>query len=144
MPQAMVSLHSAHAQNSSNTLFAIKYHKTNKHCSFAYHPISHRPHKPYPPSGRTCSMLHCMCIPTRQPRPTPYTLCCVFTTPFSHFSSATIPTYGSCTCPYSIPMSILCAYIQKSYSPCQTWTMDAHFAHSSITDAFHAIKKLSF
>ena len=49
----------------------------------------------------------------------------VFTTSISHLSSATIPTYS--TCPYSIPMSILCASMQESYSPCQIWTIDAPF-----------------
>ena len=51
----------------------------------------------------------------------------MFTTPISHFSSVTIPTYSTCTCPYSIPMSILCASMQESYSPCQIWTMDTPF-----------------
>ena len=48
-------------------------------------------------------------------------LCYVFTTPISHFGSATIPTYSTCTCPYPIPMSILCASMQENYSPCQIW-----------------------
>ena len=52
-------------------------------------------------------------------------LCDVFATPISHFSSVTIPTYSTCTCPYSIAMSILCASMQQSYSLCQICTMDA-------------------
>ena len=71
LPKVMVSVHTVHAQNSSNTLLAIKYPKTNKHCSPAYHSISRRLHKPYPPSGGTSFMLHYMCIPMPQPRPTP-------------------------------------------------------------------------
>ena len=127
LPQVMVSTHPVHAQNSSNTVLAIKYCKTNKHCSLAYHIIYHRLHKPYPPSGGTCFVLHCMCIPMRQARPTPSMLCCVFTTAISHFSSETIPTYSTCTCPYPIPISILCASTQETYSPCQIWAMDAPF-----------------
>ena len=126
--EVTVSTHPVHAQNSSNTLLAIKYHKTNKHCSFAYHLISHMLHNPYPPSGGTCFVLHCMCIPMQQARPTPLMLCYVFTTSISHFSSATIPTYKTCTCPYPIPISILCASIQETYSLWQIWTMDAPFA----------------
>ena len=125
--EVMVSAHTVHAQNLSITLLAFKYRKTNKHCSLAYHLISHRLNKPYPPSGGTCFVLHCMCIPMRQARPTPSMLCCVFTTAISHFSSETIPTYSTCTCPYPIPMSILCASMQETYSPCQIWTMDASF-----------------
>ena len=142
--QVMVSTHPVHAQKSSNTLLAIKYPKTNKHRSLAYHSIYNRLHKPYPPSGGTSFMLHCMCIPMWQPPPTSQTLCYVVTTLISHFSSATIPTYSTCTCPYSIPMTILCASMQESYSSCQIWTMDTPLVHSSITDAFHAFKKNSF
>ena len=32
--------------------------------------------------------------------------------------------------------------MQEGYSPCQIWTTDARFVHSSITDAVHAIKTL--
>ena len=71
LTQIMVFAHPMHAQNSSNTLLAIKHRKTNKHCSLAYHSISHRPHKPCASGGGTCFMLHCMCIPTRQACPTP-------------------------------------------------------------------------
>ena len=55
--------------------------------------------------------------------------CCAMCSPHqSHISgSATIPTYSTCTCPYSISMSILCASMQESYSPCQISTMDAPF-----------------
>ena len=72
-------------------------------------------------------MLHCMRILMQQARPTPLMLCCVFTTAISHFSSETIPTYSTCTCPYPIPISILCASMQETYSPCQIWAMDAPF-----------------
>ena len=123
----MVSTHPVHAQNSSNTLLAIKYRKTNKHCSLAYHLISHRLHKPYPPSRGTCFVLRCMSISMRPDRPTPSMPCYVFPTSISHFGSATIPTYSTCACPYPSPMSILCASMQESYSPCQIWTMDAPF-----------------
>ena len=57
--------------NTANTLLATKYHKTNKHCSLAYHSISHRLNKPYAPSRKTCFMLHCVCIPMFQTHPTP-------------------------------------------------------------------------
>ena len=57
LPNVMVSIHTVHAQNMSNTLLAIKYHKTNKHYSLAYHSISHTPYNPYPASTRTCFML---------------------------------------------------------------------------------------
>ena len=43
------------------------------------------------------------------------------------FASATIPTYSTCACPYPFSMSILCASMQESYSPCQIWTMNAPF-----------------
>ena len=123
----MVSAHTVHAQNSSNTLLAIKYGKTNKHWSLAYYLISHTLHKPYPPSRGTCFVLHCMSIPTRRDHPTPWMPGYAFATRISHFGSATIPTYSTCACPYPIPMSILCASMQESYSPCQIWTMDAPF-----------------
>ena len=55
--------------------------------------------------------------------------CCAMCSPppIPHFSSATIPTYSTCTCPYSIPMSILCASMKETYSLCQIFTMDAPF-----------------
>ena len=123
----MMSTHPVNAQNLSNTLLAIKHRKTNKHWSLAYHSVSHRSHKPHPPSGGTCFMVQCMFIWSRQACPTPPTLCYVFTTPIPHFKTATIPIYSICTCPYSIQMSILCALTQENYSLCQIWTMDAPF-----------------
>ena len=121
----MVSVHPVHAENSSNTVLAIKYHKTDKHCCLAYHLISHRPHRPYPSNRGTCFMLHCMWIPMRQARPTPQTPCQVFTALILNLSSATIPAYSAC--PYPIPMSILCVSIHESYSLCQIWTTDTPF-----------------
>ena len=65
-------------------------------------------------------------------------------TRISHFNSATLPTYTTCTCPCLILISVLCAFMQESYSSCQVWTMDALFVNNSITDAFHAFKTNSF
>ena len=124
-PCVTLFVHSIHAHSSSNTLLAIKYHKKHRRCSLAYHSISYRTQKPYPATGRTSFMLHCMCIATRQPHPTPETLSYVLTTAISSFSCATIPTYSTATCPYSIPMSILCAFMQERYSPVRICTMDA-------------------
>ena len=124
----MVSVHPVHAQNSSNTLLAIKYCKTDKYCSLVYHSISPRLHKPYPPSWK--DMFHASLhvhFNASSSSNTINAVLCVHHANLTFHSSATIPTSSTCTCPYSIPMSMLRASMQQSSSPCQIWTMDAPF-----------------
>ena len=138
----MVSFHTIHAQNSSNILLAMISHKTNKYCSLAYPPIFHGSHKPHLASGGIRFMLHCMCIPTRQACPTPQMLCYVFS---QHQSQVAVVqqflhillahAFIQSQCPY-------CAH------PCKKGILHVkfglwmpHLVLSSITDAFHTIKK---
>ena len=55
--------------------------------------------------------------------------CCAMCSPHqSHISAVQqFPHIALAHALYSIPMSILCASMQESYSPCQIWTMDAPF-----------------
>ena len=126
--KVMVSIHPVHAQNLSNTLLAIKYHKTDKYCSLVYCSISPRLHKPYPPSWK--DMFHASLhvhFNASSSSNTINDVLCVHHANLTLHSSATIPTSSTCTCPYSVPMSMLRASMQQSSSPCQIWTMDAPF-----------------
>ena len=133
-----------HAQNSSHTLFAIKYHKTNKHCPFAHHSISHRLHKPHAllvegnVSLFIADALQCVSIIQH------YKCCAMFSPHQFHISAVQQFPH--------IPLAHALIQSQCSYCahPCNKdilqvkfglWT--PHFVHNSISDAFHAMKENS-
>ena len=142
--EVMVSAHPAHANNSWNTLLVIKYGKTNKHCSLAYYLISHRLHKPCPPSRGTCFVLHCMSIQCseivqhRKCRATcsPHQSHILAVQLFQHIALAHALIQSQC--PYCVHQC------KKAIRPVKFGLSMPHLVHSSITNAFHAFKINSF
>ena len=140
LPRVMVSTPTVQAQNSSNTLLAIKYRTTNKHCSLAYHSVPHRPHKPYPPRGGTCFMLHCMCIPMWQPRPT-HKRCAMWSPHQSHISA--VQQFPHIALAHALTQSQCPCFVhprKKAILHVKFGLWMSHFVHSSITDAFRSFK----
>ena len=141
LPNVMVSIHTVHAQNMSNTLLAIKYHKTNKHYSLAYHSISHTPYNPYPASTRTHFMLqlHVHSNASSLSNIINAVLCINHTN--LEFQPCNNSTY---TCLYLIQCQYCVHPWKKVILHVKFGLWMHHLVHSFITDALHAIKKPSF